>query len=63
MKVGMCVSVLSFQAMCENCVAHNCVSARFQTAFHLLLESIGAPEYQWELLSVMPPPRGSAKNG
>lgn len=30
---------------------------------HLLLESIGAPEYQCELLSVMPPPRGSAMNG
>lgn len=30
---------------------------------HLLPESIGAPEYQWELLSVMPPPRGSAMNG
>ncbi len=30
---------------------------------HLPLESIGAPEYQWELLSVMPPPRGSAMNG
>lgn len=29
---------------------------------HLLLESTGAPEYQWELLSVMPPPRGSAMN-
>lgn len=57
-KVGVCMSVLSFQAMCENCV-----TAIFQTAPHLLLESIGAPEYQWELLSVMPPPRGSAKNG
>lgn len=31
--------------------------------FHLPLESIGAPEYQCELLSVMPPPSGSAMNG
>lgn len=30
---------------------------------HLPLVSIGAPEYQWELLSVTPPPRGSAMNG
>lgn len=40
-----------------------CASAIFRNAFHLLPESIGAPEYQWELVSAIPPPRGSAKNG